>query len=534
MKKIILLLVLLPFISSAQIIQTFAGNGLAGYMGDGGPATAARLSGPVGVATDAAGNIFISDYGNNVIRKVTPAGIISTVAGNGIAGYSGDGGPATNAHLYRPIKISLDTFGNLYIADMGNHVIRKVTSGIISTIAGTGVGGFNSDGIAATAAQLFYPSDVITDRSGNVYISDYSNYRIRKVSSAGIISTYAGTGVPGGLGDGGPATAAQLWFVWKMALDAGGNLYLAAASNDAIRKITPGGIISTIAGTGTRAFGGDGGMATTADLSNPAGVAFDASGNMYIADDFNYRIRKVVPSGIISTIAGNGTAGYAGDGGAATAAELNEPNDVLVDGYGRILVADPNNNRIRLISACTPLITNHPSNDTVVLGSTAKYWVRTSMPSPAYQWQQNAGTGYVSLVSAWPYSGVNTDTLTILSATLPLDTTRYRCVITNAGYCTDTSMPGILYITTSLNVAMQDRDGINIFPNPAMDKIDIAVPSEIKGSLQLINSTGSTVVEQKIEGVHFSIDLKELPASVYMLRLQTPDMVIYKKVVKIN
>ena len=333
------------------IITTVAGNGVGGYSGDGGPATAASLLVPKGVAVDAAGNLYIADTGNARIRKVAPGGTITTVAGNGVGGYSGDGGPATAASLDRPPGVALDAAGNLYIADYWNNRIRKVApGGTITTVAGNGVGGYSGDGGPATAASLAYPAGVVVDAAGNLYIADHDNARIRKVTPGGTITTVAGNGVHGYSGDGGPATAASLSYPKGVAVDAAGNLYIADMYNYRIRKVTPAGVITTAAGNGVQGYSGDGGPATAASLNYQTGVAVDAAGNLYSAGWTDYRIRKVTPGGTISTVAGNGVQGYSGDGGPATAASLNWPYGVNVDAAGNLYIADEANHRIRKVS----------------------------------------------------------------------------------------------------------------------------------------------------------------------------------------
>ena len=322
-----------------------------GFSGDGGPATAARLNMSLGgVALDSAGNLYIADLLNERIRKVSPVGTISTYAGNGGYGFWGDGGPATAAQLSLPHGVALDSAGNLYIADSNNHRIRKVTpGGTISTYAGTGTEGFSGDGGPATAAHLDRPDGVALDSAGNLYIADLGNSRIRKVTPGGTISTYAGNGGYGFWGDGGPATAAQLR-PRGMALDPAGNLYIADFGNSRVRKVTPGGTISTYAGTGTPGFAGDGGPATAAQLSFPQGVALDSAGNLYIADSNNNRIRKVTPGGTISTYAGTGLQGFSGDGGPAIDAQLWFPVGVALDSAGNLYIADQENQRIRKVT----------------------------------------------------------------------------------------------------------------------------------------------------------------------------------------
>jgi type IX secretion system substrate protein/NHL repeat-containing protein len=337
--------------ANAQIITTVAGNGTQGFSGDGGQATAGEINRPYSVTFDAIGNLYIADNYNNRIRKVNTAGIISTFAGNGTAGYSGDGGQATAAEIENAAGVAFDVIGNVYIADAGNNCIRKVnTVGIISTIAGNGISGFSGDGGQATAAELSLPTAVVIDSHGNLYIADDYNQRIRMVNTVGIINTFAGNGTNSFGGDGGQATAAELFYPIGLALDATGNLYIADSQNSRIRKVTTTNIISTIAGNGTQGYSGDGGYATAAELKYPNGVALDVAGNIYIADDVNNRIRRVTTAGIINTIAGNGTAGFSGDCGNAAAAELNDPNIVIVDASGILYIADYANNRIRMIS----------------------------------------------------------------------------------------------------------------------------------------------------------------------------------------
>ncbi len=336
-------------VDSSGTITTVAGTGEGGFGGDGGPATEARLNFPVDVTLDGAGNLFIADIVNRRIRKVDSSGVISTIAG---PGESGDGGPAVDALLRTPFDGAVDGAGNLFIADSRNHRIRKVDSaGTISTFAGTGEGGFGGDGGPATEAQLDFPLDVTLDGAGNLYIADSRNHRIRKVDSAGVISTFAGTGERGFGGDGGPATEAQLDFPTGVATDGAGNLFIADRSNHRIRKVDSAGVISTIAGTGERGFGGDGGPAVQAQLASPSGVAVDSEGNLYIADGSTQRIRKVDSSGTISTIAGTGEPGFGGDGGPATEAQLNFPTGVAVDSEGNLYIADLVNHRIRKVDS---------------------------------------------------------------------------------------------------------------------------------------------------------------------------------------
>ena len=309
--------------AAAQTTNSYTIDTVAGTedIGDGAAATAARLWNPSGVAVDGAGNLYIVDRDNHRIRKVAADGIISTFAGGGNpADASGDGGPAAAARLNFPADAAMDGAGNLYIADTRNHRIRKVdANGIISTLAGTGAEGFSGDDGPATAAQLRSPSGLATDGAGNLYIADTGNHRIRKMDGDGIIASVAGTGTEGFSGDGGPATAAQLWSPFHIAIDTADNIYIADRGNQRIRKIGVEGNISTVAGGMHVVEGiGDGGPATEAQLILPLDVAADGEGNVYIADFI--RIRRVDAAGNISTFAGTWPSGYSGDGGPAVEA----------------------------------------------------------------------------------------------------------------------------------------------------------------------------------------------------------------------
>ena len=333
-------------IDTQGIITTVVGTGDEGYSGDGGPAIQAQLNFPRCVVFDRSGNFYVNDTGS--IRKVDTRGIITTVAGAGVQGFSGDGGPATSAQIGLPFGLVLDSSGNLYAADQLTHRVRKVdTKGIITTVAGTGVAGFSGENGPATAAQLNTPRGLAMDSSGNLYIGDTNNRRVRKVDTSGIIATVAGTGVPGFSGDGGPATSAQLNGLFGVSVDSSGNLYIADRGNNRVRKVNTNGIITTVAGTGVAGFSGDGGSATAAQINLPRTMAVDSSGNLYIADSNNNRIRKVATTGIMTTVAGNGAAFFSGDGAPAIAAELNNTFGMAFDSSRNLYFADLFNNRER-------------------------------------------------------------------------------------------------------------------------------------------------------------------------------------------
>ncbi len=330
-------------------IITIAGAGTNGYA-EGGPLVSTGPFAAYGLLFDASGNLYISDFGNSVIRKVDSAGTIRTIAGNGTNGFSGDGGPATSAQLNAPYSVALDSRGNLYIADYDNNRIRKVDAmGIISTVAGTGIPGFSGDGGPAAAAQIHRPSSIAIDSKDNLYIADWSNSRIRKVDTSGIISTFAGGGGFGYAGDGGPAASAKLRYPTCVAIDSTDNLYITDNSNYRIRKVDTSGIISTVAGAGAPGFSGDGGPALSALIYDPWTPVFDAAGNMYFADSLNNRVRKIDTSGTISTVAGTGIRGFSGDGGPATLAKMAEPLCVTLDSTGNLYIASYRNFCIRKV-----------------------------------------------------------------------------------------------------------------------------------------------------------------------------------------
>ena len=331
------------------------------FAGDAGPATSASLHNPSSVAVDTAGNVYIADEFNHRIRKISPGGIITTVAGTGERVFSGDGGQATSISVASPKGVALDAAGNFYIADTDNSRIRKVTpDGIITTVAGGGeIFPGNGDGGPATSARLDSAVGVAVDTAGNLYIAERGSARIRKVSFAGIITTVAGNGTFGFSGDGGPATSAQLDFPVDVAVDTAGNLYIADFGNHRIRKVSPGGIITTVAGNGVDDFSGDGGPATAASLNSPSGVAVDAAGNLFINNRSSGRIRKVNTSGIITTVAGGG--GDSGDGGPATSANFGFSLDVAVDAAGNLYIADAGSDRIRKVLASAPSVSAIPT-----------------------------------------------------------------------------------------------------------------------------------------------------------------------------
>jgi sugar lactone lactonase YvrE len=344
-------------VTPGRSIATTAGTGTLGYSGDNSAAASTALANPSAVAYDVGGNLYLADALNHVVREILKNGQISTIAGTGVEGYGGDNGPATAAFLDTPTGVAVDSSGNVYIADSHNHRIRKVSGGTITTFAGAGAPGYSGDGGAATAAQLWLPSAVAVDSSGNVYIADTNNQCIRKISGT-TITTIAGDGEELYAGDGAAATAAALDLPTGVAVDASGNVYIADRHNQRVRMITQTGAISTIAGSGTPGFSGgfsgDGASASAATLARPGGVSVDGAGNVYIADTDNQRIRQV-SGGTIATVAGSNQQGFGGDSGPATIAILNSPRAALPDASGNLTIADRLNERLRM--AALPILT---------------------------------------------------------------------------------------------------------------------------------------------------------------------------------
>ena len=337
-------------IASGGNIATIAGNGLSRFGGDGGPAALAVFDSPQGLGVAPDGSIYITDTANNRIRAISLDSTMRTVAGTGAAEFSGDGSPAASAGLTTPQgRVAWDTAGNFYFADRGNNRVRRVRSdGTITTVAGNGQAGYSGDGRAATASSLNFPTDVFVDAEGNLTIADSFNHRVRRVNTAGVITTVAGNGEAGFSGDGGAAAEARLRNPSSVAMDAAGNLFISDVVNNRIRRISPDGTIMTVAGNGARGFSGDG-PALENSIDAPLQLTAAGDGNLYFVDFFNHRIRRLRADGVLETVAGNGEQAFGGDGSPSTSAPLNQPTSIALHPSGVLYIADTGSHRIRAV-----------------------------------------------------------------------------------------------------------------------------------------------------------------------------------------
>ena len=485
-------------------IVTVAGNGGTGFSGDGGQSTNASFNTPVYVAVGHDGTLYIVDWFNNRIRKVAPTGIITTVAGNGTAGFSGDGGPATSASLNQPLAVELDGQGNLYIADAANSRIRKVdAAGTISTAAGNGIEGFAGDNGPAVNAELDAPTRLALDIEGNLFIADQNNMRIRRVDAvSGVITTVAGSGPPGRFngaysGDGGLATSARFNHPTAVDLDSSGNIYVSDQLNHVVRKVNTAGIISTFAGNGIAAFNGDGGLATNASLNDPAGLAMDAAGNLYIGDNVNERVRRVDPSGLISTVVGNGSSGFTGDRGPAVTAEIDNPFGVALDDEGNLYVADTGNQRVRKVFGGVPGFRvsplglsfnttpdSAPSTQSVTLVSAAAInwtagpiWIESSLLLPP---------GLPSLISLSAGSGTTPSTLSVTVNPASYPAGKYRADIPIQ------SAQGTAHVIADITIAASAPSAVGV-DTPSFTTQAPVGTSPPPRTFQIMNAGGGTV-----------------------------------------
>jgi trimeric autotransporter adhesin len=418
-------------------------------------------------------------------------GIVTTIAGTDSVGYSGDGGAATNATMWDPSGIAVDAGGNVYFCDEHNYTVRKITpSGYISTIAGTGTSGFSGDGGAATAAAFSYTYNIAIDASGNLFVVDDRNQRIRQVSASGIVNTVAGSGSDTISGDGGPATAAGVEYPSAVAVDGWGNIYIGDYENSVIRKVNTSGIITTIAGNFTAGFSGDGGPATAAAINQPWGIAVDGAGNIFFTDYNNYCVRKINASGIISTVAGTpGVQGYGGDGGPATAALFSRIYGIVVDPSGNLYVADAANYRIRKIDASGII--------TTIAGNGIQGHV------------DGSATGTAKLYFPYGLARANDGTI----------------------YFTDDNTVRKLWSGTTAVLATAKGNAVDIYPNPSNGRFTVAVPTDQQDIALCVTDIYGKIVMQEnhIATLKTEINLN-YPPGTYIIRVSSATNVYFSMI----
>jgi Secretion system C-terminal sorting domain/NHL repeat len=513
MKKLLLLLVILPVCAWGQVITTIAGNGSIGFIGNNTPAVTATMNHPLGLSVDTLGNILFADFNNKCIRKITATtGIITTIAGTGSAGYNGDSILATSALLNNPTSIAIGNLGDIYVSDAANNRIRKINfSGIITTVAGTGVAGYNGDNILATTSLLLSPSGVWVDKYNNLYISDQDNHRIRKVTaSTGIITTIAGTGVAGYNGDEILATTAQLNQPYSITVDDTGNIYIADQLNYRIRKVDTFGMIHTIAGTGTFGYNGEGISATSAKIC-ASFISLDHFGNVYISEGCdNNRVRIINSNGIISTIAGTGIVAFNGDGIPAITAQLNGPSGIFFDGCDNLYISDCFNQRIRKVWFNTDTLPQANAtitpNDTVITGTQVTTTVTATNHGTvtSYQWVKNGANAGTN--SAYTYTPVNGDSV--------------YCIVTvracTGRMYTDTTTAIHITVTGDAGVANTTNSTIHTYPNPVTDVLHVATTEP--QHYMLHNLVGVALLQGSVDKQN-AIDMKVVPTGIYLLQL---------------
>ncbi|MBE2290846.1 MAG: Ig-like domain-containing protein [Chitinophagaceae bacterium] len=567
--------------SSGQIINTIAGTGTGGHSGDGGAATAANFYNPAAIKRDAVGNLYIADFSNHRVRKIDTFGVVTTIAGNGTATYAGDGGAATAASIRQPAGIALDGSGNIYISDNFNNRIRKVdASGNISTIAGNGTGGYSGDGGAATAAMINRPTGISTDATGNIYFADESNNVIRKVTvSTGVITTVAGNGIAGY--STGVATGASLKQPKDVAVDASGNIYIADWMNHRVRMVNSSGNIVDLAGDGTMGFSGDGYVATASKLNKPISIWIDASGNLLVADNGNNRLRKIYLAGAghIATICGNGTSSFSGDGGPATAAGLRTPMGMVSDASGIIYFADQGNHRIRKIATVAPPpptfivgTTSLCEGTTTTLGASVSGGTWTSgstttatIDASGVVTALTAGTTIITYMTS---TGMDTALITVhpqpaaitgASTVCIAATTPYSCTSAGGTWTSSNSATAIVDATgnvmgiaagsatisytltggcnsslgitviacpTNVNETSLHQNTFAVFPNPSQGQFSITIPpSKSETALTITDVMGRAVQTLHIQPGSLTTKqfVSDLQAGIYIVSITNAD-----------
>ncbi len=501
------------FAANAQTISTYAGNGSPGSSGDLTPATTAEINQPYGTATDASGNVYIADAANAKVRVITSSGIIATICGTGTPGITGDGLVATAAQLSYPMGVAVDASGNIYIADKGNNNVRKITksTGIISTIAGSVVGspGTTGDNGAATAALLNQPVALALDAAGDIFVVDNGNNRVRKISS-GTISAYAGIGGAGAYGgDNGPATAGQLWGPAGIAIDGNGQVYISDSGNNRVRYVDHlTSKIFTLAGIPTAGFSGDGGAAGSAKLNKPLGLAVDASNNVYIADFKNNCVRRVsASSAAITTVVGTPpTAGIGGDGSPASAAGLNLPADMTFDASGNMYIGDIGNNKVRKVTPFPTIAILGASTTSVCIKAT-----ETLSDAIAGGTWSSSASAIATVGTSGIVTGVAAGTATITYKTTT-DAATQTVTVTNC-----TSHVGVANTETATS-------GLKVFPNPNNGAFAVLISSPLQEQATIIvtNIVG-VQVKTFTTATNKETDMKlDVAPGIYFLTASSP------------
>jgi hypothetical protein len=496
-----LLLIASATTTNSQTITTVCGTGTAGYGGDNGAATSAMIDANYGqLACDKFGNIYIADDFNHRVRKINVVtGSITTIAGTGLQGFAGDGGLATAAQLSNPDGVAVDNAGNVYIADYNNHRIRKIDpTGTITTICGNGTQSSTGDGSVSTAATIDGPGHICVDPTGNLYITEYNSNKVRKIAITGTITTFCGTGANSNTGDGGLATAATIANPWEIASDASGNIFVASYFGDYVRKIATNGTITAYAGqSGISGYGGDGGAATSASLNSVTGLAANDLGDVFIADSANHRIRKVIPTGTISTYAGTGAFGFSGDNGLSTAAQIYGPNGGMATFGCALYILDVGNARIRkVVAGVAPTLSlSSTAPATLCLGQSATL---TASGANTYTWNTGATVNSIS---------VN-----------PTVTTNYTAVATTSNGCKGSNViTQIVATCAGIENLSANNANLIVYPNPADNYFTIEAQNATK--VILTDVVGKVVMEMDLTSAKTTLSLAEFKNGIYILKV---------------
>lgn len=518
LKYLLLSLLLITTDLRAQIITTIAGTGIAGYTGDGGLAIDAQLKYPTATAFDVFGNLYIADFAHGV-RMINTAGVITTIVHFNVSasfGDYGDGGAASAASISTPSAIAIAPNGNIYITDANRHNVRMINgAGIISTVAGDRYGSFGvaGHGIPAASSALDEPYGLAVDTSGNIYIADYSG--VHKINSAGIITKFAGGG-PSTLEvyDGLPATSSNFGHSFGLATDNHGNVYITSTYMNQVFKVSSTGLIFTYAGT-TQGYSGDGGQATNAELKSPGGITVDRSGNVYIADRGNHCIRKINSSGVITTVAGKGIQGYFGDGGHAINAMCSWPQSVTADTNFNLYISDYGNYRIRKVTAfCeSPVVAPITGGNLVMSGDTIMLSNSTA-----------GGTWYSRDTAIAKVSSTGVVTGNTVAGSL---STEICYTVTDT--CTTSFSSHKVRVNNPLGTSGPFLNNeISIYPNPVTTTLNIFAIEKIN-KVVISNIFGQTLYEQQYNGPYSQINVADFPSGIYLIRINGSEIRKFEK-----